>query len=64
MEPLELKSDKVKMELDRLGWSERDLAKEIGTSQALVNYWIKQKSVSGAHRIAEALGIDKKDLVR
>ena len=64
MSKFELKSEFVQKELDKRQLSQRDLAKLIGTSQALVNYWITAKSPAGAVRIAEALKLNAKDLIR
>ena len=64
MEKLRLKTKKIRGEMKRLGYSERDLAKIIGTSQQLLNYWLREKSLAGVHRIAKALNVDPKDLIK
>ena len=64
MEKLELRTDKVRAEMERQGLSEKALAAKIGTSQQLINYWLTSKSVIGVKRLANALGYDAKDLIK
>ena len=66
MEKLRLKTDKIRNEMQRLGLNERDLAKMIKpkTSQQLLNYWLRSGSLAGVHKIAKALGVEPKDLIK
>ena len=66
MKRLELRTDKIREEMKRLGLSERSLAAMMKpkTSQQLLNYWLRTKSLAGVHRIAEALNFEQKDLVQ
>ena len=64
MKRFKLKAGYIKEVLSKRDLSERDLAKLIGTSQALVNYWLNSESVSGAVRIADALKLNAKDLIK
>ena len=64
MEKLQLRTDKIKQEMERQGLTEKALAIKIGTSQQLIHYWITSGSVVGAKRLAIALGYDAKDLIK
>ena len=61
---MKLNVEKIKKELDRMGWSQAKLANELGTSQQLVNYWMNSASLKGAEPIAKIFNIDPKDLIR
>jgi hypothetical protein len=65
MKKFKLKTQKIRAEMKRLGYSERILAIRIKpkTSPQLLNYWLRSGSLAGVHRIAEALDIDPKDLI-
>ena len=60
---MKLNIDKIQKELDRINKTQYWLAKEIGTSKQLVAYWFKTQGLSGAERIAKALGMDPRDLI-
>ena len=61
---MELNIDKITKELKRLDKTPYWLANKIGTSKQLVGYWMRTKSLSGAEKIAKALGLDPRDLIK
>lgn len=55
---------KIKKELKRLGKTDSWLAEEINTSKQLVGYWLHTRSLAGTERIAKALNLDPRDLIK
>ena len=58
---------KIQIELERLGWSESELAKKAGSHRQWLNAIMTGKrgiSLAGIQRIADALGLDPKDLIK
>jgi hypothetical protein len=63
MEKLQLRTDKIKQEMQRQGLTEKALGDIIGRSQQIVNYWLSSGSVVGAKILAKALGYEAKDII-
>jgi len=63
---MRLNTKKIDMELKRLGWSKYRLAKEMGRKPQWVYYLMYRAegmSLRTIDRLAEALGLDPKDLI-
>ena len=60
---MKLNVEKIINELKRIGKSQKWLADQSGTSQQLVNYWIRSASLKGAEPIGKALQINPRDLI-
>ena len=60
---MKLNVEKILNELKRIDRSQAWLAKQIPTSQQLVNYWLNSGSLRGAVPISKVLQVDPKDLV-
>ena len=64
---LDLHREKIRIELERLGWSEAELAKRMGVRRQYLNRIMVGKigiSLKGIDRIANALGLSGKDLIK
>jgi transcriptional regulator with XRE-family HTH domain len=64
---MELHREKIKIELERLGWTEAELAKRMGVHRQYLNRIMVGDigiSLKGIDRIANALGLTGKDLIR
>jgi len=61
---IKIDTDKIKNELKRRNKTQYWLSEEIGASKQLVSYWLRTKSIAGAERIAKALDMEPKDLIR
>ena len=64
---MELHREKIKIELGRLGWSQADLCRRMGTKRQWLNRIMVGKrgiSLKGIDKIANALGLSGKDLIR
>ena len=62
---MELNSEKIIKEANRLGWSMSELARRSGMkSRQLAHYLLDKKSIKGAERFARALDLDPKDLLK
>ena len=61
---MELNVDKITKELRRIDKTQYWLAEEINTSKQLVGYWLRTKSLAGAERIAKALNLNPRDLIK
>ena len=62
---IQLNTEKIKRELKLRGWSQQDLAKELGVTRQAVNSMMRRKS-AGLRllgRVAMALDYDPKDLL-
>ena len=64
MKTLELNTDKIKAEMDRLGVRKGWLAKKLKMTPAMTNYIFNKKPVSYAVRLGKIFGIDAKDLIK
>ena len=63
---MELNIRKIKLELERLGWTKYRLAKEMGVKHQWVYYIIQHPescTLKTVTKFGEALGIDPRDLV-
>ena len=61
---MKLNVEKIISELERMDRSQAWLAKQIGTSQQLVNYWLATASLRGAEPIAKVFHLEPKDLIK
>ena len=64
---MELHREKIRIELERLGWTETDLAKRMGVHKQYLNrIMVGDMGISlyGIDRIANALGLSGKDLIK
>ena len=61
---MELNTQKVENELKRIGKSHSWLAKKMGIARQYVSYIFKTKPITQAERIAKALNLDPKDLIK
>ena len=64
---MELHREKIKIELERFGWTEADLAKRMGVHRQYLNRIMVGDigiSLKGIDRIANALGLSGKDLIK
>ena len=64
MKTLELNTDKIKSEMDRLGVRKGWLAEKLRMHPSIVNYIFRKKPVSFAVRLGKIFGIDAKDLIK
>ena len=67
MEIMELHREKIKIELERFGWSEAELAKRMKVKRQYLNRIMRGDrgiSLNGIEKIANALGLAGKDLIR
>lgn len=64
MRKLQLNTDKIQNELDRLGKNRAWLAKQMNNTQAMVNYLFEKKPLSLAVKLADIFGLEPKDLVK
>lgn len=63
MKKLILNTDKIQMELDRLGKNKLWLAQELKWHRQFVSDVFKRKPITQAAKIATALKLDPKDLI-
>ena len=61
---MELNTQKIKKELKRLKRNQSWLSKKMGISRQLLSYMITSKKITHAERIAKALDMEPKDLIR
>ena len=66
---MELNRLKIKLEMERLGWRQSDLAKRMDMNRQQLNPILKDGSTVGVsfnmvNRLAAALGLDPKDLLK
>ena len=64
MKTLELNTDKIKSEMDRLGVRKGWLAKKLKMTPAMTNYIFNKKPVGFAVRLADIFQLDPKDLIK
>ena len=63
---MKLDIDRIKSEMAQKGYNQSELADRAGVSRQLVSSWLKvpqNVSINTIGRIADALGIDGKDLI-
>jgi len=66
---MQLHKNKILLELERLGWTQTELAKRMGVSRQLVNRHLMSANGVGItlktiDKMADALGLDPKDLIK
>ena len=64
---MELHREKIRIELERLGWKEVDLARRMKVKRQYLNRIMRGDrgiSLKGIEKIANALGLAGKDLIR
>ena len=65
---MELNTTKIKLEMERLGWKQTDLAKRMGVHRQFVNRFLANNDVGVSlktiSKFANALGIPDKDLIK
>ena len=64
---MELHREKIRIELERLGWKEVDLARRMNVKRQYLNrIMVGERGISlkGIERIANALGLSGKDLIK
>ena len=61
---MELNTEKIDAELERIGKKRYWLAGQIGIDHQLVYYWLDSKSLKGAEPIAKVFKISPKDLIK
>ena len=66
---MQLHKSKILLELERLGWTQTELAKRMKVSRQLVNRHLMSENGVGItlktiDRMADALGLDPKDLIK
>jgi len=61
---MELNTDKIMSELNMIGKNRAWLAGKIVVSRSTVHYWLKNKTIKAADRIAEALNMEARDLIK
>ena len=65
---MELNVRKIELELERMGWSMAELARQMGAHRQLVHRFMTKKenglTFKTVERIADALGIPAKDLIK
>jgi hypothetical protein len=64
MDKLQLNTDKIQKELDRIGKNRAWLATQMGNTQAMVNYLFDKKPLSLAPKLARIFNMDAKDLIK
>jgi len=65
---MELNVRKIELELERMGWSMAELARQMGSHRQLVHRFMTRTenglTLKTVERIAEALGVPAKDLIK
>lgn len=64
MKKLKLNTEKITIELARIGKKQVWLAEKMNISPQRMSYMLKSKSIRSAERIGHALGIEPKDLIK
>lgn len=64
MKKLKLNTEKILVELDRIGKRQVWLAEKMNISPQRMSYMLKSKSIRAADRIGHALNIQPKDLIK
>ena len=61
---MELNIKKIKVELKRLKQNQSWLSREMKISRQLLSYMMQSKKITHAERIAKALGMNPRDLIK
>lgn len=61
---MELNTDKILQELERLGKTKTWLAEQIGVYPSWITHIFKDKPITQAERIGKVLGIEPRDLIK
>jgi len=61
---MKMDTTKIKQELERLGKNQSWLANKMNVSRQLLFYMVKSKKITHAERIAKALNLDPRDLIK
>ena len=65
---MELNTRKIKLELERMNWTQSELARRMGAHRQLVHRFLRGKgnglTLKTIERIADALGVPAKDLIK
>ncbi|MGM0377545.1 MAG: helix-turn-helix domain-containing protein [Bacteroidota bacterium] len=64
---MKLNTEKIKKEMNRLGWTQTYLANKMGVKRQYVQYMLKSgtnPTIKTIKRFAEALDIEPKDLIQ
>jgi transcriptional regulator with XRE-family HTH domain len=61
---MQLNRKKINKEMERLGWSQAEYARQIKISRQLLNYWLKRPPhLEAIEAMAKPLHLDPKDLL-
>jgi len=62
---MQVNSDKILFELERIGWSQEKLANEVGRTKQAISYLLKRRTapLGTLNKIGKALKIDPKHLL-
>jgi len=64
MKNIQINREKIRAELERLGWSFSEYARKMGISRQLAHYYMtRAKGLTVVARLAEPLHIDPRDLL-
>jgi lambda repressor-like predicted transcriptional regulator len=55
---------KIEKEINRLGWSKAELGRQSNLTKQMIQYIFNTGSIRQIHKIANALDIEAKDLVK
>lgn len=61
---MELNTEKIYKELERIGETPYWLSRKIGKKPQHIYYWLNNKSIKGAEPIGKALQIEPRDLIK
>ena len=67
VEIMELHRSKIKLEMEKNGWSPSELARRMGVSRQHVSIFLNKNggiTLKTIDKIADALGLDPKDLIK
>ena len=64
VQKLELNVEKIKAELARMERNQSWLARKMNISRQLLSYKIRSKKITHAERIAKALNLNPRDLIK
>ena len=63
---MELHKSKIRLEMEKNGWNESELARRMGVSRQAVFAFFRRDGITlkTIDKIADALGLDPKDLIK
>jgi hypothetical protein len=61
---MELNTEKIETELKRIGKNKKWLAKKMGVYPSMITYIFHNKPITQAERIAKALNLNARDLIK